>query len=274
MRLKPARRLPRSARDDGWFHANRRHCQTLARLAPAFLDARSVWIAASSPPLLAFQRPAGCRHQSKWIWTTHRLKRKLAAMAETSSTMLALGTPAPEFALPDTSGKIVSLADFKSAPALLVMFICNHCPYVKHAAPEIVRLAKDYQPRGIAMIAINANDAEKYPADSPSAMGQEVKARGYTFPYLYDETQRVAKTFRAACTPEFYLFDGARKLVYRGRLDGSTPGNAVSATGAELRAALDALLTGKPISEDQKPGIGCNIKWKTGNEPDYFGRRE
>jgi peroxiredoxin len=192
-------------------------------------------------------------------------------MALTPSTMLPLGTPVPEFTLPDSNGNEVSLADFRTAPALLIMFICNHCPYVKHVAAEIAQLTKEYQERGVAVVGINANDAEKYPADSPAMMTQEAKARGYTFPYLCDATQAVARAFRAACTPEFYLFDGNRKLVYRGRMDGSTPGNSVPTTGGELRAALDAVLAGKSASADQKPGMGCNIKWKPGNEPDYFG---
>jgi hypothetical protein len=152
------------------------------------------------------------------------------------------------------------------------MFICNHCPYVRHVAPEIARLAKGYQARGVAVIAINANDAELYPADAPQRMTEEAKARDYTFPYLYDESQEVAKAFCAACTPEFYLFDRNRKLVYRSRLDGSTPGNDLPTTGDELRGALDALLAGKPSLPSQKPGTGCNIKWKPGNEPDYARR--
>ena len=186
--------------------------------------------------------------------------------------MLRLGTAVPEFTLPDLNGKIVSPASFKSAPALLVMFICNHCPYVRHIAPEIARLAKEYQARGVAIIAINANDAERYPADAPQRMAEEAKARHYPFPYLYDESQEVAKAFWAACTPEFYLFDQNRKLAYRGRLDSSTPGNDLPTTGDELRAALDALLGGKPPLPSQEPGMGCNIKWKPGNEPDYARR--
>jgi len=183
-------------------------------------------------------------------------------MALTNSTMLPLGTTAPDFSLPDTNSKIVSLADFKDAPALLVMFICNHCPYVQHVAYTIAKLAREYQKKGVAVVAINSNDAQTYPADSPAMMRQEVKRVGYTFPYLYDESQSIAKAYRAACTPEFYVFDKRRKLVYRGRLDGSSPGNPVPPTGNEVAAALEAVLAGKTPSADQKPSMGCNIKWK------------
>jgi peroxiredoxin len=191
-------------------------------------------------------------------------------MALTNSTMLALGTKAPDFSLPDTESKTVSLAHFKNAPALLVMFLCNHCPYVQHIAFAVGKLAAEYQKKGLGVVAINSNDAQNYPADSPAMMGEEVRRVGYTFPYLYDESQSVAKAYKAACTPEFYVFDKDRKLVYRGRFDGSSPGNAVPTTGSDLRAALDALLAGKPVPAEQKPGMGCNIKWKPGNEPDYF----
>jgi peroxiredoxin len=184
--------------------------------------------------------------------------------------MLPLGTTAPDFKLPDTNGKTVSLADFKDKPALLVLFICNHCPYVKHIRTGFAQLARDYLPRGVAIVGINSNDVENYPADSPAAMKEEVKAAGYLFPYLYDETQAVAKAYRAACTPDIYLFDKNRKLVYRGQLDDSRPNNGVPVTGRDLRAALDAVLAGKTISPDQKVSMGCNIKWKSGNEPDYF----
>jgi peroxiredoxin len=189
-------------------------------------------------------------------------------MALTYSKMLALGTKAPDFSLPATDNKAVSLADFKGAPALLVMFLCNHCPYVQHARYTIAHLAQEYQKKGVAVVAINSNDSEKYPADSPAMMREEKKLVGYTFPYLYDESQAVAKAYRAACTPEFYVFDKPQKLMYRGRLDGSSPGNDVPATGNDLRAALDAVLAGKPVSADQKPSMGCNIKWKPGNEPE------
>jgi peroxiredoxin len=190
-------------------------------------------------------------------------------MALTPSTMLPLGTTAPDFKLPDTNGKTVSLADFKGAPALLVLFICNHCPYVKHLRSGLAQLARDYTSKGAAIVAISSNDVENYPDDSPARMKEEVKSAGYTFPYLYDETQEVAKAYRAACTPDIYLFDKNQKLVYRGQFDDSRPGNGV-VTGKDLRAALDAVLTGKSVSSNQKASVGCNIKWKAGNEPDYF----
>ncbi|MBS0264110.1 MAG: thioredoxin family protein [Planctomycetes bacterium] len=188
-------------------------------------------------------------------------------MALTPSTMLALGTAAPAFALPDTQGKTVALADFQKAPALLVMFICNHCPYVKHVRAELARLGKDYQARGVAVVAISSNDAQSYPDDSPAKMALEAQDAGYTFPYLYDESQAVAHAYQAACTPDFFLFDGQRKLVYRGQLDDSRPGNGLPVTGQDLRAALDAVLAGSAAPATQKPSIGCNIKWKAGNEP-------
>jgi peroxiredoxin len=192
-------------------------------------------------------------------------------MVQTASTMMALGVEAPDFSLPDTRGKLVSLADLADAPALLVVFMCNHCPYVKHVADELAVLAKEYQGRGVAVVGINSNDVESYPDDSPKKMAEEAKRRGYTFPYLYDETQEVAKEYHAACTPDFFLFDHDRRLVYRGQMDGSRPGNNVPVTGADLRAALDAVLARKPVPANQKPSLGCNIKWKPGNEPDYFG---
>lgn len=191
-------------------------------------------------------------------------------MALTPSTMLPLGTTAPDFRLPDTNGKLVSLADFKNAPALLVMFICNHCPYVVHLRSGLAQLGRDYLPKGVAIVAISANDVGDYPADSPARMKEEAKSAGYTFPYLYDETQAVAKAYRAACTPDLYLFDKQQKLVYRGQFDESRPGNGIPVTGKDLRAALDAVLAGKPVAAAQKPSMGCNIKWKSGNEPDYF----
>lgn len=194
-------------------------------------------------------------------------------MARTPSTMLPLGTLAPDFSLPNVDGQAVSLADFKQAPALVVIFMCNHCPFVKHVAPELARLAKDYQPRGVAFVGINSNDAAAYPDDSPAKMKEEAKARGYTFPYLFDETQNIAQAYRAACTPDFYLFEGGRKLVYRGQLDASRPDSGIPVTGADLRAALDAVLSGKAPSAEQRPSIGCNIKWRAGNEPDYFKSR-
>ncbi|MGB7768867.1 MAG: thioredoxin family protein [Verrucomicrobiia bacterium] len=191
-------------------------------------------------------------------------------MALTPSTMLPLGTTAPNFELPDTDGKTVALADFKDAPALLVLFICNHCPYVKHLRAGFAQLARDYLPRGVAIIGINSNDVANYPEDSPARMKVEVKSAGYLFPYLYDGSQAVAKAYRAACTPDLYLFGQNRKLVYRGQFDDSRPGNGIPVTGKDLRAALDAVLAGKPVSSNQKASVGCNIKWKAGNEPDYF----
>ena len=191
-------------------------------------------------------------------------------MTAVNSTMLELGTKAPPFRLPSATGGTVSLEDFSDARALLVMFICNHCPFVKHVRHELVRLAADYRPRGVAVVAINANDWSTYPDDSPAAMERETREYGYPFPYLYDETQRVARSYRAACTPDFYLFDADRSLAYRGQLDDSRPGNDVPSNGKDLRAALDALLDGRPVSVKQKPSLGCNIKWRPGNEPDYF----
>jgi peroxiredoxin len=191
-------------------------------------------------------------------------------MVKTASTMLPLGTAAPDFSLPDVTGKKVSPADFAGAPALLVMFICNHCPFVKHVAGGLAQLARDYQQRGAAVVAVNANDVETYPEDSPEKMAAEVKQRGYTFPYLYDATQEAARAYRAACTPDFFVFDKERKLVYRGQMDSSRPSNDIPVTGEDLRAALDAVLAGKPVLKDQKPSIGCNIKWKPDNEPEYF----
>jgi peroxiredoxin len=184
--------------------------------------------------------------------------------------MLPLGTPAPDFKLPDTSGKIISLADFKDKAALVVIFMCNHCPYVVHIRSGLAQRARDYAPKHVGIVGINANDVKNFPADSPAKMKDEVKGAGYIFPYLYDESQSVAKAYRAACTPDIFLFDQNRKLVYRGQFDDSRPGNGLSVTGKDLRAALDAVLAGKPVSENQKASIGCNIKWKAGNEPDYF----
>jgi len=184
--------------------------------------------------------------------------------------MLPLGTTAPDFRLPDTNGKTVSPTDFKDKPALLVLFICNHCPYVKHIRAGLAQFARDYLPRGVAIVGINSNDVANYPDDSPAKMKDEVKAAGYLFPYLYDESQGVAKAYRAACTPDIYLFDKSRKLVYRGQFDDSRPGNGMPVTGKDLRAALDAVLEVKPVSPNQKASMGCNIKWKSGNEPEYF----
>jgi peroxiredoxin len=184
--------------------------------------------------------------------------------------MLPIGTVAPDFRLPDTNGKFVSLEDFKHAPALVVVFMCNHCPYVKLIREGLAKFGRDYQAKGVAMVGINSNDAAGYPADSPAKMKEEVGAAGYTFPYLFDESQAVAKAYQAACTPDFYLFDRHHKLVYRGQFDDARPGNGVTVTGKDLRAAVDAVLAGKTIAPNQKPSIGCNIKWKSGNAPDYF----
>jgi len=192
-------------------------------------------------------------------------------MVATNSTMLPLGTRAPDFRLPDPGGKMVSLAEFKSAPVLLIVFMCNHCPYVKHIREGLARLARDYRPRGVVVVGINSNDVANYPADSPAKMAEEVIAAGYSFPYLYDETQQVAKAYRAACTPDIYLLDRDQRLAYRGQFDDSRPGNGIPVTGKDVRAAIDALLAGNPVAAGQKPSIGCNIKWKPGNEPDYFG---
>jgi peroxiredoxin len=191
-------------------------------------------------------------------------------MALTPSTMLPLGTTAPDFNLPDTDGKFVPLADFKNNAALLVIFLCNHCPYVVHLRSGLAQLARDYAPRAVGIVGINANDVKNYPADSPAKMRDEVKTAGYIFPYLYDETQAVAKKYRAACTPDFFLFDRDHRLVYRGQFDASRPGNGIPVTGKDLRAALDAVLAGKTVSEKQTASIGCNIKWQAGNEPAYY----
>jgi peroxiredoxin len=182
--------------------------------------------------------------------------------------MLPLGTSAPEFSLWDvSSGKTISLADFKSAPALLIMFICNHCPYVKHVQAGMTQMAEDFQGREVAVVAINSNDAIRYSEDSPAKMKDEAARAGYTFPYLYDESQNTARAYRAACTPDFFLFDRERKLVYRGQMDDARFGNNLSVTGKDLRAAVDAVLAGQPVSPNQKPSIGCSIKWKPGNAP-------
>jgi peroxiredoxin len=191
-------------------------------------------------------------------------------MALTPSTMLPLGTAAPDFNLPDTTGKHVSLADFKDKSALVVIFMCNHCPYVIHIRAGLAQLARDYAPKHVGIVGINSNDVKNYPADSPAKMKDEVENAGYIFPYLYDEPQAVAKNYHAACTPDIFLFDRGRRLVYRGQFDASRPGNGIPVTGKDLRAALDAVLAGKTTSEFQAPSMGCNIKWKAGNEPDYF----
>jgi peroxiredoxin len=183
--------------------------------------------------------------------------------------MLSLGTTAPDFALPDVNGREVSLADLENAQALLVVFMCNHCPFVKHVIDGFTQLAEEYQARGVAVIGINSNDVDNYPEDRPEQMARLAKEKGFTFPYLYDESQEVAKEYRAACTPDFFLFDRDRRLAYRGQMDDSRPGNNEAVDGADLRVALDAVLEGQPVPKEQKASMGCNIKWKPGNEPDY-----
>jgi peroxiredoxin len=189
-----------------------------------------------------------------------------SAMALTQSTMLPLGTAAPGFSLPATDGKLYSLQSFTAGKLLLVMFICNHCPFVQHVRAQLLALARDYQSKGVALVAISSNDTEAYPADSMANMKLEAITHGFSFPYLLDETQVVARAYDAACTPDFFLFDARRMLIYRGRLDGSRPGNGIPVTGTELRSALDAALAGKPVAARQEPSVGCNIKWKSGNE--------
>lgn len=191
-------------------------------------------------------------------------------MSKTSSTMLPLGSVAPDFSLPDvTSGKTISLNDFKDKKALIVMFICHHCPYVQHVKGELAQIGKDYQDKSVGIVAISANDIETHPDDSPADLKEMANEEGFIFPFCYDETQAVAKAYKAACTPDFFLFGLDRKLVYRGQLDDSRPGNYLPVTGQDLRNAIDALLADKPINPVQKPSLGCNIKWKPGNEPDY-----
>ncbi len=191
-------------------------------------------------------------------------------MVQTPSTMLPLGTPAPGFRLTEpASGRVWSLTDFRS-DALVVMFICNHCPFVIHVRDGITRLARDYASRGVDFVAINANSVESHPADGPPHMAELVRELGWKFPFLFDDTQAVAKAYHAACTPDFYVFDRAHTLRYRGQLDDSRPSNGKPVTGVDLRAAIDAVLAGKPAAVEQRPSIGCNIKWKPGSEPDYF----
>ena len=185
-------------------------------------------------------------------------------MARTESVMLALGTAAPDFSLPDVvSGARRSLADFTQKRALLVMFICRHCPFVKHLEHGIAALGHDYAASGLGIVAISSNDAVAHPSDAPASLAEQAKEKGFNFPYLYDETQQVARAYDAACTPDFFLFDEQRKLIYRGEFDGSRPGNDVAVSGRSLRAAIDAALAGKPALEDQRPSLGCNIKWKS-----------
>ena len=193
-------------------------------------------------------------------------------MVMVESTMLPLGTTAPDFALPDVvTGQTVTLESFAGAPALLVMFICRHCPFVKHVEQEIARIGQDYGTKGLSIVAISANSLETHPQDGPEHLKTQALDLGFTFPYCFDESQAVAQRYTAACTPDFFVFDGNQKLVYRGQLDDSRPGNDVPVTGKDLRAALDAVLAGQPVPAEQKPSIGCNIKWTPGNEPAYFG---
>jgi len=192
-------------------------------------------------------------------------------MALTPSTMLALGTPAPDFSLPEVrTGKDISLKSFEEKKPLLVMFICRHCPYVVHVQEELSKIGRDYFPDKIGIVAVSANDAEKYPDDAPSKLKQMAEALGFAFPYCHDASQETAKAYKAACTPDFFLFDGSRKLVYRGQLDDSRPGNGKPVTGRDLRQAIDSVLSGRPAAGDQTPSLGCNIKWKQGLEPAYF----
>ena len=191
-------------------------------------------------------------------------------MPETPSTMLDLGTPLPSFTLPDFNGRVVSDADFKGSKALLVAFICKHCPFVRHIRQEFSRFASEYEAKGLEVVAIASNDTKEFPEDGPEGMKQEAAEAGYTFPYLFDEKQQVAQAFRAACTPDFFLFDGDRRLAYRGQFDDSRPKNNVPVSGSDLRAAADAVLAGKPAPAAQKPSIGCNIKWSPNNAPEYF----
>ncbi|MHC4880126.1 MAG: thioredoxin family protein [Planctomycetota bacterium] len=189
-------------------------------------------------------------------------------MVKTASTMLPLGTKAPEFSLPNVDGSQVSLADFADRKGLLVIFMCNHCPFVIHLREQLAAFANEYQEKGLGIAGISSNDVANYPDDSPEKMNEEAASAGYTFPYLYDETQEVAKAYRAACTPDFFLFDGDMSLVYRGQFDDSRPGNDKPITGADLRAACDAVLAGNDVPAEQTPSIGCNIKWI--DAPEYF----
>jgi peroxiredoxin len=184
--------------------------------------------------------------------------------------MLPLGTPAPQFAVRDTvTGRTIALEDFASSPALLIAFICNHCPFVKHILDEFVALARDLGPRGLAVVALSSNDVADYPDDAPEAMSRVAMLKGFTFPYLYDESQEVAKAYQAICTPDFFLFDRDRRLAYRGQFDGSRPGNNIPVTGSDLREAAEALLRGRLVSSAQIPSVGCSIKWKAGHQPDW-----
>ena len=191
-------------------------------------------------------------------------------MVKTESTMLPLGSTAPPFSLMNVDGQIVTLDNFSDSRALLVMFICNHCPYVIHVADQLAVLGHEYMPKGVGVVAISANDISTHPADSPEQMVREAEDRGYPFPYLYDQDQSVAKAYRAACTPDFFVFDKNHQLTYRGQLDDSRPESGIPVTGVDLRAALDATLANEPVADPQKPSLGCNIKWIEGHEPEYF----
>ncbi|MDH3207818.1 MAG: thioredoxin family protein [Gemmatimonadota bacterium] len=192
-------------------------------------------------------------------------------MVQTASTMMPLGSEAPDFALPEpATGRTVRRDDFEDASALLVMVLSNHCPFVKHVADGLAAFAREYAEKGVAIVGINANDVEKYPADSPEKMIDEVRSRGYVFPYLFDDSQDVVKSLGAACTPDFFLFDRDRRLAYRGQFDASRPSLDVPVTGADLRDACDAVLSGQAPADEQTPSIGCNIKWKPGNAPSWF----
>jgi len=190
-------------------------------------------------------------------------------MVKTASTMLSLGTAAPDFSLPNVDGSTVSLSQFAGRP-LLVIFMCNHCPFVIHIRSELQKFGVEYQAKGLGIVGISSNDAAAYPQDGPEKMKQEALSAGYTFPYLFDETQEVAKAYKAACTPDFFLFDADHSLVYRGQFDSSRPGNGLPVTGADLKAACDAVLVAKPVPSEQRASIGCNIKWRPGQEPDYY----
>jgi peroxiredoxin len=192
-------------------------------------------------------------------------------MVAVPSTMLPLGTKVPDFVLTNAvDGKLIGPRDYAGRNALLVMFICNHCPFVKHVKDELGRIAADFESPGLAVLAINANDLAGYPQDGPDKMRELALEEGWHFPFLFDETQEVAKTFRAACTPDFFVFDHKQRLAYRGQLDDSRPSNGVPVTGSDLRSAIEAILAGTPVAEEQKPSVGCNIKWRAGNQPEYF----
>ena len=191
-------------------------------------------------------------------------------MVRTASTMLPLGSAALDFSLPNVDGRTVTLREFADQPALLVIFMCNHCPFVVHLRADIAKFATEYQAKGLAVVGISSNDIDAYPQDGPELMKAEHKSAGYSFPYLFDGTQSVAKAYHAACTPDFFLFDKERKLVYRGQFDDSRPKTNIPITGCDLKSACDAALAGGPVIADQKPSIGCNIKWRPGNEPKYF----